>query len=71
LANIVGDVDSLHVEIDNLNDLLVGFYFIRSIDKLKEEDEVAITESDYLLHHHNFNTLTSRSLNCKIQKFMC
>jgi hypothetical protein len=22
----------LHVEIDNLNDLLVGFYFIRSID---------------------------------------
>jgi hypothetical protein len=32
LANIVGDVDSLHVEIDNLNDLLVGFCFIRSID---------------------------------------
>jgi hypothetical protein len=32
LANIVSDVDSLHVEIDNLNDLLVGFCFIRSID---------------------------------------
>jgi hypothetical protein len=32
LANIVDDVDSLHVDIDNLNDLLVGFYFIRSID---------------------------------------
>jgi hypothetical protein len=28
LANRVGDVDSLHVEIDNLNDLLV----IKSID---------------------------------------
>jgi hypothetical protein len=28
----VGDVDSLHVEIDNLNDLLVGFFFIRRID---------------------------------------
>jgi hypothetical protein len=25
-------VDMLHVEIDNLNDLLVGFCFIRSID---------------------------------------
>jgi hypothetical protein len=34
LANIVDDVDSLHVEIDNLNDLLVGFCFIRSIDYL-------------------------------------
>jgi hypothetical protein len=32
LANIVGDVDSLHVKIDNLNDLIVGFCFIRSID---------------------------------------
>jgi hypothetical protein len=32
LANRVGDVDSLHIEIDNLNDLLVGFFFIRSID---------------------------------------
>jgi hypothetical protein len=32
LANIVDDVDSLHVEIDNLNDLLVEFCFIRSID---------------------------------------
>jgi hypothetical protein len=28
----VSDVDSLHVEIDNLNDPLVGFCFIRSID---------------------------------------
>jgi hypothetical protein len=35
LANIVGDVDSLHVEIDNLNDPLVGFCFIRSIDRTK------------------------------------
>jgi hypothetical protein len=34
LANIVSDVDSLHVEIDNLNDLLVGVCFIRSIDRL-------------------------------------
>jgi hypothetical protein len=32
LANIVGDMDSLHVEIDNLNNPLVGFCFIRSID---------------------------------------
>jgi hypothetical protein len=31
LANIVGDVDRMHVEIYNLNDL-VRFYFIRSID---------------------------------------
>jgi hypothetical protein len=30
LANIMGDVDSLHIEIDKLNDPLVGFYFIRS-----------------------------------------
>jgi hypothetical protein len=37
LANIVGDVDSLHVEIDNLNDLLVGFCFIRSIDKVQNK----------------------------------
>jgi hypothetical protein len=34
LANIVDDVDSLHAKIDNLNNLLVGFCFIRSIDKL-------------------------------------
>jgi hypothetical protein len=32
LANIVDDVDSLHIEIDNLNNFLVGFCFIRSID---------------------------------------
>jgi hypothetical protein len=31
LANIVGDVNSLYVEIDNLNNPLVGFCFIRSI----------------------------------------
>jgi hypothetical protein len=28
------DVARLHVKIDNLNDLLVGFCFIRSIDEL-------------------------------------
>jgi hypothetical protein len=32
LANIVGDVESLHFEIDNLNDPLVGFFFTRIID---------------------------------------
>jgi hypothetical protein len=32
LVNIVDDVDGLHVKIDKLNDLLVNFYFIRSID---------------------------------------
>jgi hypothetical protein len=32
LANIVDDADNLHVEIDNLNDSLVGFCFIKSID---------------------------------------
>jgi hypothetical protein len=32
LANIVSDVNSLHVEIDDLNDPLVGFCFIKSID---------------------------------------
>jgi hypothetical protein len=32
LANMVDDVHSLHVEIDNLNDLLVGFCFIKNID---------------------------------------
>jgi hypothetical protein len=32
LANIVDDVDSLYVKIDNLNDSLVGFCFIRGID---------------------------------------
>jgi hypothetical protein len=32
LANIVGDVDSLHVEIDDLNDPSVRFCCIRSID---------------------------------------
>jgi hypothetical protein len=28
------DVDGLHVKIDNLNNLLVGFCFIRSIDNI-------------------------------------
>jgi hypothetical protein len=32
LANIAGDVESLHVEIDSLNDPLLGFGFIKSID---------------------------------------
>jgi hypothetical protein len=27
------DVDGLHVKINNLNDLLVRFYFIKSIDR--------------------------------------
>jgi hypothetical protein len=30
---ICDDVDRLHVKIDNLNDSLVGFCFITSIDK--------------------------------------
>jgi hypothetical protein len=34
MANKMDDVDSLHVEIDNLNDPLVGFCFIRDIDRL-------------------------------------
>jgi hypothetical protein len=29
---LIDDVARLHVEIDKLNDLLVGFCFIRSID---------------------------------------
>jgi hypothetical protein len=29
------DVGLLHVKIDTLNDLLVGFFFIRSIDMFK------------------------------------
>jgi hypothetical protein len=35
LASIVGNVDSLHVNIDNLNDPLVGFFFLRSIDSVR------------------------------------
>jgi hypothetical protein len=31
MANRMDDVDSLHVEIDNVNDPLVGFCFIRDI----------------------------------------
>jgi hypothetical protein len=38
LTNMVGDVDSLHVEIDNLNNPLVGFCFIRNIDIIKYHD---------------------------------
>jgi hypothetical protein len=34
MAQIVDDVDVLHVEIDNLNDPLVGFIFVRYIDTL-------------------------------------
>jgi hypothetical protein len=43
LANIVDDVDSLHVEIDNLNNLLVGFCFIRSIDKIQKKTRLQPT----------------------------
>jgi hypothetical protein len=32
MANRMDDVDSLHVEIDNLNNFLVRFCFIRDID---------------------------------------
>jgi acetoacetate decarboxylase len=32
MANRMDDVDSLHVEIENLNDPLVRFCFIRDID---------------------------------------
>jgi hypothetical protein len=32
MANKMDDMDSLHVKIDNLNDTLVGFCFIRDID---------------------------------------
>jgi hypothetical protein len=34
MANIMDDMDRLHVEIDNLNDPLVGFCFIRDINCL-------------------------------------
>jgi hypothetical protein len=32
MANRMDDVDNLHVEIDNLNDSLMEFCFIRDID---------------------------------------
>jgi hypothetical protein len=32
MANRMDDVGNFHVEIDNLNDLLVGLCFIRDID---------------------------------------
>jgi hypothetical protein len=41
----VGDVDSLHVEIDNLNDPLVGFCFIRSIDM---EEWMDLSRADWI-----------------------
>jgi hypothetical protein len=37
MANKMDDVDSLHVEIHNLNDPLVGFCFIRDIDYVRTE----------------------------------
>jgi hypothetical protein len=36
MSNYFGDVARLHVEIDKLNDPLVGFCFIRDIDFLLE-----------------------------------
>jgi hypothetical protein len=33
MANRMDDVDNLHVEIDNLNDPLMEFCFIRDIDR--------------------------------------
>jgi hypothetical protein len=41
----VNDVDSLHVEIDNLNDPLVGFSFIRSIDRVLGASYLDIEDS--------------------------
>jgi hypothetical protein len=44
----VGDVDSLHIKIDNLNDLLVGFCFIRSIDiQRRKRPKVKVTPAHY------------------------
>jgi hypothetical protein len=50
LANIASDVDSLHVEIDNLNDLLVGFCFIRGIDY----SNLVLYAVEYLYNYSNF-----------------
>jgi hypothetical protein len=43
----VGDVDSLHVEIDNLNNPLVGFCFIRSIDRIIDINLLAKNKIKY------------------------
>ena len=43
LVKIVGDVDSLHVEIENHKYMLVGFYFIRSIDLFKHTNQSSPT----------------------------
>jgi hypothetical protein len=57
LANIVGDVDNLHVEIDNLNNSLVGFCFIKNINidnvyrdltRLSEGRSLTAPYGDYL-----------------------
>jgi hypothetical protein len=56
LANIVGDVDSLHVEIDNLNDPLVGFCFIRSIDNHQEQPDTLNSWLSYWKKKQNIKT---------------
>ena len=48
MANKMDDVDSLHVEIDNLNDPLVGFCFIRYIDMLHIVDFFCSTNNNVL-----------------------
>jgi hypothetical protein len=54
LNNIVCDVDSLYVEIDNLNNLLVGFYFIKSIDLSRRSYFTLISTIMSLLHCMHF-----------------
>jgi hypothetical protein len=52
----VHDVDSLHVEIDNLNDLLVGFCFIKSIDLRSESSTfiiIVVVQNLYSLYSAN------------------
>jgi hypothetical protein len=44
LTNIVDNVDSLHVEIDNLNDLLEEFCFIKSIDIARSVSNTALRQ---------------------------
>jgi hypothetical protein len=58
--SFVDDVASLHVKIDNLNVSLVGFCFIRSIDRIPENEDnrFQITHSNHLT-----NTIIS-SQNC-------
>ena len=43
------DVDSLHVEIDNLNGHVVGFFFIRDIDK---NNKVASDKSEHKRYYN-------------------